>query len=727
MKTIHALLSIYILSSFASPLHYSSYRAAAMRTYPRIIAKLVATPKLQQKIAPQELCSAWRTAMIATFKNSLESEVLADVILEMLLSHDTPTLCDFNTWKTLDLSDVCFRIGSRAERQISSVGSYNWSNQNRLRHGAELLSRALSTLDSIWPYPERGYFIKGGVLSLSPALFPHYGDSALPLCHPPVPWTHRSSCFASSGEFLVRNMHDSPRRSILMRARATGQLDRTLMGLDVLGKVPWSINSAVLRTALRHHAHRRTGNAIDLQLKLAKTMNGTTFYHPHTIDFRGRAYTISPHLSPYGSDTVRGLLYFATRKPLGSSGLKWLCIHLANMAGADRLSFADREMFVQQHLADIIDSADRPISGTGWWRGTVRPWQVLAACKEVAAALRSPNSSTFESGLPVQQDGTCNGMQHFVALARDDSGAAIVNMQACEHQPCDLYSCVAELVARAIEQDISMKNGNASLAAALQGRITRSFVKRTIIASVYGISRNGASKQLQRKLEENNIVPKEMLHATATYLTKAIFRSLDSIFLKSLSVQKWLTAAAREVSHSAESADVESMHQTLLDWHTPLGLPVVPPYRKPRNEVATTCFGDLKVPKEALPYVDSNKQTVSFASNFVQSLDASHLCLTAAACDKQNITMASVHDSFWTHPCDVDSMNAILRAQFVALHQQPLLEHLRSELTSKYGCNAVAMRNSNASVTWRNFLLPQLPKFGIYNVSSVVSSDYFFS
>ncbi|BBN68703.1 3-oxo-5-alpha-steroid 4-dehydrogenase family protein, partial [Prunus dulcis] len=38
-----------------------------------------------------------------------------------------------------------------------------------------------------------------------------------------------------------------------------------------------------------------------------------------------------------------------------------------------------------------------------------------------------------------------------------------------------------------------------------------------------------------------------------------------------------------------------------------------------------------------------------------------------------------VHDSFWTHACDVDQMNEILLDKFVELYSMPILENV-SEL-----------------------------------------------
>lgn len=50
------------------------------------------------------------------------------------------------------------------------------------------------------------------------------------------------------------------------------------------------------------------------------------------------------------------------------------------------------------------------------------PWQFLAACIEFTNALRSGDPENYISHLPIHQDGTCNGLQHYSALGRDTLG-----------------------------------------------------------------------------------------------------------------------------------------------------------------------------------------------------------------------------------------------------------------------------------------------------------------
>lgn len=40
--------------------------------------------------------------------------------------------------------------------------------------------------------------------------------------------------------------------------------------------------------------------------------------------------------------------------------------------------------------------------------------------------------------------------------------------------------------------------------------------------------------------------------------------------------------------------------------------------------------------------------------------------------------ITGVHDSYWTHACDVDELSRILREKFVELYEMPILENVES-------------------------------------------------
>jgi DNA-dependent RNA polymerase len=54
-------------------------------------------------------------------------------------------------------------------------------------------------------------------------------------------------------------------------------------------------------------------------------------------------------------------LFFHERKPLGSRGLRWLKVHLANVYGFDKMTLDEREQFAMDNLDSVFDSADNPL------------------------------------------------------------------------------------------------------------------------------------------------------------------------------------------------------------------------------------------------------------------------------------------------------------------------------------------------------------------------------
>ena len=103
-------------------------------------------------------------------------------------------------------------------------------------------------------------------------------------------------------------------------------------------------------------------------------------------------------------------------------------------------------------LDEILDSADRPLNGRGWWMQEDDPWQVLACCVEIAAALKSPDHRQFVSHFPVHQDGSCNGLQHYAAMGRDQLGADCVNLTPREIPQVKLSQSTALIDLECLEQ-----------------------------------------------------------------------------------------------------------------------------------------------------------------------------------------------------------------------------------------------------------------------------------
>ncbi|KAI9027154.1 hypothetical protein CLU79DRAFT_812057 [Phycomyces nitens] len=592
----------------------------------------------------------------------------------------------------------------------------------------------------------------------------------MPMIVHPLPWLSYNSGGYLSAKSTCMRIRDSPEQlSYLHKASEQDCLNPVLAGLDVLGNTRWRVNKNVFNVILEAW---NTGEAIadipplvdgptplppkpenydtdpkakfmwvskvkeiqtedknnhglrcdvNYKVETARAFLNLPMYFPHNMDFRGRAYPIPPTLNHLGNDLCRGLLHFDTAKPLGSNGWRWLKIHLANLYGYDKHSFTERENFTEEHIKDIFDSVDNPLTGNKWWLNAENPWQCLSACYEVAAAYRSGTPESFPSQLPVHQDGTCNGLQHYAALGGDLAGAKAVNL-APSDRPADVYTGVADMVNKQI--DIAAANGE-EYAKILQGKISRKVVKQTVMTNVYGVTFIGARAQIESRLKENPDIPPEKTYVLAGYLASHVFSSLGEMFNGARKIQDWLTDSAKRI---ARSVPIETLHEagvfpgdehpeiqeeinkrikarmrgnkrvkgfsartpssnqmTSVIWTTPLGLPIVQPYRRSgKKQVATllqTVF--IEDPDAARP-VNAVKQSTAFPPNFIHSLDATHMLMSAVACHEKDMAFASVHDSYWTHACDVDEMNKVIRDQFIELHSRPIMENLLKEFEERY-------------------------------------------
>lgn len=407
------------------------------------------------------------------------------------------------------------------------------------------------------------------------------------------------------------------------------------------------------------------------KLSLANHFRDRPFWLPLNLDFRGRAYTLPPHLTHLGGDLSRSIMRFHQKKKLGVDGLSWLKLHCINLTGLKkRDSIRERLLYAEEVLDEIFDSADNPLDGRRWWTKSEEPWQTLAVCKEITHAIRSGDPENYESTVPVHQDGTCNGLQHYAALGRDKLGAFSVNLSPAD-RPQDVYSDVLQLVEQTRQKD---EENGIEVAKVLRNFIKRKVIKQTVMTTVYGVTKYGARLQIARQLKDVENFPQEWVWASSAYLVNKTFDSIREMFTSTKEIQDWLFETARLIS---------TVCHDNVEWVTPLGLPVVQPYSRTKLRINVK-----KMDEETITDQTKNpncmKQRNAFPPNFIHSLDACHMMLTAIYCERMGLTFASVHDCYWTHACTVPEMSRHCREQFVALHSQPILEDLSEFLIRKY-------------------------------------------
>lgn len=185
------------------------------------------------------------------------------------------------------------------------------------------------------------------------------------------------------------------------------------------------------------------------------------------------------------------------------------------------------------------------------------------------------------------------------------------------------------------------------------------------------------------------------------YLAEVTMNVIGDLFTGARQTMNWLTQCARLISRKGYP----------VAWITPLGLPAIQPYRQQRTSRVVTAMLSLVVAdySDDLP-IHKSRSVSAFPPNYIHSLDSSHMLLTALEMDRRGLHFSAVHDSFWTHPCDIDEMNGALRDVFVDLYSLPLLEQLKESFELRYP----------------DITFPDLPERGDLDLEEVKRSKFFF-
>tara|TARA_Y100000310_G_scaffold262201_1_gene271821 strand:- start:188 stop:1504 length:1317 start_codon:yes stop_codon:yes gene_type:complete len=435
-----------------------------------------------------------------------------------------------------------------------------------------------------------------------------------------------------------------------------------------------------------------------------KFKNEKRIYFPHTIDFRGRLYASTAFLNPQGEDSARGLLEFSEKKALGQSGLAWLGVHIANCWGEDKVSLEDRLEWTNSHKEDIYRCAKEPLDNK-WWMEADKPWQFLRACIEWYKADGNPE---FMSSIPVTVDGSCNGLQHFAGMLRDEEGGRNVNLLPND-VPADIYNIVRQEACRRIAENVEHSE--------LWGDdISRTMVKRPVMTTPYGATKYGMRNQIYEEIKKqldkgaplgDNITNAVDLWPHAKCLASTVWDSIGSVIYSAREGMTWLQAVAQILAREGKA----------IYWHLPTGFLVKQKYLKSVvREVKTVINGRMAslyaAGPEDVERMNKQRQSNGIAPNFIHSYDACHLMRTiiGAREDYDIQSFAVVHDSFGTHASDMEALSSVIRREFIQIYSEDVLKDFRDE------CQKLTDTE-----------LPALPKYGKLKIEEVEHSEYFFS
>ena len=273
--------------------------------------------------------------------------------------------------------------------------------------------------------------------------------------------------------------------------------------------------------------------------------------------------------------------------------------------------------------------------------------------------------------IPVQIDGSANGLQHYAALGRDPIAAAAVNMRGGD--PADPYVAVLDRVKPVVARDASDGNDHAIR---VLPWVQRSVIKQTVMTVPYNVTRIGAGRQVRDNLKKAGMTgPSKEIGGGAGYLSGVVLDSIGGVFASAVSIMGWLERSSRTICQSNRS--------NLVSWTTPRGMRVVQPYMHDRYVRISTQQYSIAF-RATASRNDAAAQVRGGPPNLVHSLDADHMRSIAIRCESEGIPFLGVHDSAWAPAGHADRLNGIVREEFVLLHQDDLIADLRSQWEREY-------------------------------------------
>ena len=445
----------------------------------------------------------------------------------------------------------------------------------------------------------------------------------------------------------------------------------------------YSKKCADIHTMNREMASKRL--ALVCQIQIAEDYSKyKEIYFPWNLDFRGRMYPIPTTLNPQANDIGKGLLKFANGHRLTQTGRYWWKVGCANAWGEDKVPFNSRVEWFDNNKNMIFECGHKPLESQEWTNAD-NPFQFLAFCLEYA------NGSGI-SHLPVNMDGTCNGLQHLSAMLKDEVGGKAVNLLD-SNEPQDIYGEVAEKLSKILEADTN------PLSDVWKPIVNRKLVKTGTMNTPYGVSEYGLKDQILDQAKENLDGYTVDKFRASVYLADRLGEAIKSVVVGAKNTMDWFDTL------------VEESDQLFLKWRTPLtDFPVIQNYQKTKKKRVNLFIGSQRIQlhlHRKIDYPAEGKQKSGFSPNFVHSIDACMLMETLSRLfHERNVREFSlIHDSYGTHANYIEDLHEILRQVFVDIYKNgDILQSIKSQLGGS----------------------TEPPKLGELDLEEVLKSKYFF-
>ena len=428
---------------------------------------------------------------------------------------------------------------------------------------------------------------------------------------------------------------------------------------DEVSRKAWKKEAVIIHTENNRMFSKRLLFAKIIWLA-DKFKDFATLFFPIQLDFRGRAYCVPAFLNYQSINGAKALLNFAKGKPItvANRGVFWLAVHGANMFGEDKITFEAREKWTKDNEAMIVACAEDPLTNRQW-ENAANAFQFLAFCDEWAKYLKEGEG--FISYIPVNVDGSCNGLQIYSLMLKDEKAGKMVNLLPTE-TPQDIYQLVADTVNAKLKLDVA--EGKPYAQTWLDYGVKRTTTKRSIMTICYGSTRFSCTdfvvEDLTKRKDKGEMHPFENdMFKPASYLSGIIWDSIGDN----------LTSARSGMKFLQDIAKIVSKEQLPITWSTPIGFPIFQSYPEMKSKrVKAMLMGEVIKPRinTETDLTDKLRMKNAVAPNFVHGLDGSCMMEMVNIAKEAGIeNFCNVHDSYATNACDIDKLNESIRKAFI--------------------------------------------------------------
>lgn len=434
-------------------------------------------------------------------------------------------------------------------------------------------------------------------------------------------------------------------------------------------------------------------------LRVARKFRGYPIYFVYQFDYRGRMYAMTRGVSPQGSDLQKALLMAGNGGKIDTPAAQmYFKLAASSRFGNDKGTPKERIQWVDDNHELFIAVATDPVSNRQWTEADC-PFQFLAWCMEYEEWRRNPHQ--FITRLPLGQDGSCNGLQHFSAMLRDQAGGVATNLVYSERKQ-DIYSLVAartaELVAQAPDDDSAIAQRWK------KHTLSRSLVKRSVMTLPYGSTRFSCSEFILKEYLKTGQAPEfttDEYNRAANWLSYKVWKAIADVVVKAPEAMEWLQNASDEL--------ILAGHERIT-WVAPSGFVVRQIYNKVEStQINTRLLGNVRIRLKVGSVgaeADKRGHRNGVAPNFVHSCDAAHMSLLINAAEDAGLGhLAFIHDDYGALASDVAKLHELIRETFIKMYtdHNPL-----QEFADQHGIQA------------------ELPELGSLDINCVRDSIYFF-